>query len=495
MEREMNKAANSPPLKWLYVALTTTIVVVYWPVHLFRGFWTDEAGSYWISHSGFRQVWHNLQIYPGQSAIYSYLISLFISDGPYKEALLRLPSVAGGVLAAWLLYKLTESIVGKGSGFLAVVPYCCAGVIVEWSTYARPYALGMVVVLASFWSLREWVHTGRKTPWFIYCATSALVVYFHYLFTMIFLVQIIYLVAARRYGRNFLWTRVVAAAVIIAVAALPLAAQFRHMFQRSSLLNSSIPPTFDLLFRIYPLEILTVAAVAGCLFRVLYPQWFSRRWSLPTDDVVLLMTWMLAGPIIIFVVTRTTGLGLFSMRYLLYAVLPFFILLAWAIQHIQNDRARFALVAAVALNAPIHLYGIGLAEWRTPLATIHQVAGEDTPILLRSGFIESTYLDMSSEPNPATYLYAPLIAYPVRNPVIPVPFFLGSEAEHEIETRIRKLEPSHRRFCLMAETTSDTFYSLSAWFTANGYVSTKRIGGGFTVFFFERSSPLAKARN
>jgi hypothetical protein len=161
---------------------------------------------------------------------------------------------------------------------------------------------------------------------------------------------------------------------------------------------------------------------------------------------------------------------------------------------VQNDQARFVLVAAIALNAPFHLYGIGLAEWRTPLATIHQVAGENTPLLLRSGFIESTYLDMSGEPNPSTYLYAPLVAYPVRNPVIPVPFLVGPAAERAMEIRIRELEPFNRRFCLMGETSSDAFDSLPAWFTANGYVSSKRSMGGFTVFFFDRPTPLALAR-
>ncbi len=490
------KSANSSPLKRFYIALTTAVIAAYWPLHLFRGFWTDETGSYWIAHQGFRQVWRNLQIYPGQSAIHSYLTTQFVTDGPYKEPLLRLPSVAGGLLTAWLLYKLTERIVGKGSGFLALIPYCCAAVIVEWSSYARPYTLGMAVVLVSFWSLREWVHTRRNAPFFTYCLSSALVVYFHYLFTMIFVVQLIYLAAARRAGRKFPWTRLVVAAAVIVVAALPLAAQFRHaiVVQRSSLLNTSVPPTFDLLFKIYPWEVLTVAAIGMCLFRVLYPRWFSGVRTLPSDDVALLTAWMLLGPAVIFAVTRATGLGLYSMRYLIYALLPCFILLAWAIQHVQNEGARFALVAAIALNAPFHLWGIGLAEWRTPLAAIRQGAGENTPILLRSGFIESTYLNMSAEPNPSTYLYAPLLAYPIRNPVIPVPFLVGTEAERAIETRIRELEPSNRRFCLMGETKSDAFDFLPAWFSANGYVSSQRSMSGFTVFFFERPTPLANTR-
>ena len=267
------------------------------------------------------------------------------------------------------------------------------------------------------------------------------------------------------------------------------------MVQRSSLLNSSVPPTFDLLFKIYPLEVLTVAAIGMCLFGLLYPRWFSGVRALPSDDIVLLTSWMLVGPAIIFVVTRTTGLGLYSMRYLIYALLPCFILLAWALQHIQNDRARFALVAVIALNAPIHLYGRGLAEWRTPLETIQQVAGENAPILLRCGFIESTYLDMSREPNPSTYLYAPLTAYPVHNPVIPVPFLLSPETERAMESRIQELEASNRRFCLMAETKSDAFDVLPAWFRTKGYASSKRTTDGFTVFFFERPSPLAIARN
>ena len=194
------KSARTALPGWLYPLLSLAVIYAYWVPRLTSGFWVDEAGSYWIAHRGFAHVWESLRIYPGQSLVYMHLSSLFAIGGPFKEAAMRLPSVAAALVAAWLLFLLTERIAGPGSGYLAVIPFLSAGAIVFAATNARPYALGSAVMLASFLSLREWVHTGSARQYVIYGLTSSAVVYLHYLFGLIFLPQALYLLAAHLLG-------------------------------------------------------------------------------------------------------------------------------------------------------------------------------------------------------------------------------------------------------------------------------------------------------
>jgi len=111
--------------KWLYPALLCGAVLVYWLPRLFRGFWIDEAEAYWVAHSGWNNVWHRIQIWPTQWILYAYLTTFLASSALYKETLLRAPSVAGMLLAAWALYRLTQKIGGPGSGWTAAVPFVC----------------------------------------------------------------------------------------------------------------------------------------------------------------------------------------------------------------------------------------------------------------------------------------------------------------------------------------------------------------------------------
>jgi hypothetical protein len=114
------------------------------------------------------------------------------------------------------------------------------------------------------------------------------------------------------------------------------------------------------------------------------------------------------------------------------------------------------------------------------------MAGAETPLLLRSGFVESASADLRGEPKPSSYLFAPLAAYPVPNQIIPVPFFVDHAAEHLLEGQIRESAATHRRFCLVATTGSDVLEVLPAWFRNNGYRTSAREVSGFTIIIFER---------
>lgn len=483
-----DRTSDKPVPNWVYAALLAAAIVAYWLPRLFRGFWIDEATAYWIDQNGWSQAWQKLKTFPaGQSILYQYIVSAFVSHGAYKEALLRLPSIAGVLLAAWLLYKLTERIVGARSGWLAVLPFVSAVAIVETATNARPYALGLAVMLFSFWSLREWLHTGARKWIVLYCVSSALVVYFHYLFVIIFVVQALYLIAAKRIGRSFSWLRILAVGCTIAIAAIPLASQMLTLAHQAKTWSTPAKTGFLTFLSFFPLSVLLGAAIGLILFFMLHREWFRSMRALPADDVILLVSWLLLGPLLMFVVQRTASLAVFTTRYLIYALPPCFILLAWCIRHIDNQRATLALVLGVVVGAAMYAPAIGAntPEWRTPLAVAQEIAGSGTPILLRSAHADGVGFDWKIEPNPNNHYFAQLGPYPVRNEIIPVPFFMDASAERYLEEEIQRRAPAHHRFCLVANSDSDAMSILPAWFHNHGYKTSTSDTGGIKVVLFQ----------
>lgn len=483
----MRSASTAVP-GWLYLLLGAAVIYFYWFPRLHSGFWVDEAGTYWIVHRGFAHVWDNLQIYPGQSIIYMHLSSLFATSGALKELVLRIPSVAAILIAARLLFVLTERIAGSGSGYLAVLPFLSAGAIVESATNARPYALGLAVILASFLSLREWVHTGSTRQYWIYGLTSAAVVYLHYLFGLIFVPQAIYLLAAHRAGRRISWKRVLGAAALIGAAAIPLVWQVLAIARMAGSWTVLRPPSVVSFLLLYPTQTITVVAVALVLYRLLYPKWFKKPAWLEQDDAVLLLTWLLLGPVIVFAIARVTGYTLFTQRYLIYALLPAFVLIAWALRHVNNERARFAVLAALSLNAFVYVFTLGEPDWRTPLEAAQKLVSPDTPLLLQSGFVESANLDLSGEPKSSSYLFAPLSAYPVPNQVIPVPYALTPTSERLVAQQVEHEALQHRRFALLTGDGTNVEKMLGSWFAEKGYTLSVQHVAGFTLVLYERSS-------
>jgi len=482
------KSARAALPGWLYPLLSLAVIYAYWVPRLTDGFWVDEAGSYWIAHRGFAHVWESLRIYPGQSIVYMHLSSLFAIGGPFKEVVMRLPSVAAALVAAWLLFLLAERIAGPGSGYLAVIPFLSAGAIFFAATNARPYALGSAVMLASFLSLREWVHTGSTRQYVIYGLTSSAVVYLHYLFGLIFLPQALYLLAAHRAGRRISWGRVGGVALFITAAALPLVWQVLTIARMAGSWTTPRPPSVISFLLLYPSQTIVVVAVGLALYRFRYPEWFKHPTWLAWDDAVLLLLWMLLGPVIVFTTARVTGYGLFIQRYLIYALLPCFILIAWALRQVTNERARFAVLVALSLNAFVYVFTVGEYDWRTPLAAVGKMVSPDTPMLIQSGFAESTGIDLRGEPKASSYLFAPLAAYPVRNQVIPVPYSLTPASERLVTQQVEQQALHHRKFGLLALDNTNVEKVLGSWFNEKGYRSTAQRVPGFTLLIFEKSS-------
>ena len=198
---------------------------------------------------------------------------------------------------------------------------------------------------------------------------------------------------------------------------------------------------------------------------------------------------MLLGPVIVFTTARVTGYTLFTQRYLIYALLPCFILIAWALRQVQNQRARFAVLCGLSLNAFVYVFTLGGPDWRIPLEAAERMVSSDTPLLIQCGFAESTQIDLRGEPKATSYLFAPLTVYPVRNQVmIPVPFALTPATERLVTEAVEQNALHHRKFALLSIDGTNAEPRLSAWLKQQGYRSTVRRVSGYTLLLLEKPS-------
>lgn len=94
----------------IYAILGLVFCLTYLPP-LSRGLELDETGSFWMAgrsiSEAFSRAWH----WPGQSVLFAGIQSAFTwGSGPWKEAVFRLPALAGALTALAFFYRLCRAV-------------------------------------------------------------------------------------------------------------------------------------------------------------------------------------------------------------------------------------------------------------------------------------------------------------------------------------------------------------------------------------------------
>jgi hypothetical protein len=411
-----------------------------WLPRLHWGFWTDEAGTFWMACQGWRAAMSRTATWPGQSIPYSVLESFFVAQGFWKEPLLRVPSLLASAVAAWQIKRLAELTISRNAGWLAVVPLICAPDMVNFGTSARPYALALAASIASFRYLLEWRQSPDRKTAAKYLIASALTLHFHYLFGFIFVIQAIYLMACRALGWRVGIGLPLAAAILLPASMLPLVGVLRSTAHHADSFARAVPPTFTQLLQVCFSPALLLTTGLGLLLL-----WISARnlhWQpapLQPELVLLLVTWVMLAPVIFFLAARLTSQSVFASRYLLFTLPAFVLFIVWIISGFERREWRFLILLAIFAGTVLHPGSLMLAfrdstsSWREPLRLIaSQSEGQLPPVFLGSEIVESGSL-LWTEADPASSrLFAALTAYPIRNRAIPLPYQFNDQVKNFI---------------------------------------------------------------
>jgi uncharacterized membrane protein (DUF485 family) len=424
--------------------LVAAIVATYLP-RLLRSMWLDEAGNYWMARGGpvaaFEKAWH----WPGQSLLFAVISSFFSFDVfpadvfpadafPARDLVTRIPALAAGALLCWFLYRFAEDAFGPGAGRIAAVLGVFHPLTIDFATQARPYTAAMAAVVASFWALLRWVERGERR-WLMWSViASALIVYLHYLFVVAFAAQLLYAILRRDSVR---WRQAIPAVAVLCLLVLPLVPHIRLLFRESGTLPFMPPPGV----RQFAELLLPPLLAAGLL--VASAIWFfgcdrAVRAERSNPLLAMLLAWWLAGPILLYAASTLSPMRLFVPRYLAYSAPASVLLLTWIGYRLWGPKSGllWALTATLlTTGSPLNIAGIrkpGPEEFG-PLVQIVRAetrtdAGSVTPLIYPSELPESNAYDWRAGNAPQSYLFAPFVAYPIANPLIPLPHSITPDA-------------------------------------------------------------------
>ena len=462
-----------------------------WLPRMHWGFWTDEAGTFWMACEGWRAAIGRTTQWAGQSVLYSMLESFFVAKGFWREPLLRIPSVVAALVAAWQLKRVAEIVFDgdRDLGWVAVVPFLAAPDILSFATSARPYALALAAALASFRYLLEWQQSGGRWTAVKYLAASVLVLHLQYLFGFVFVIQAAYLLACRVLGRGVRLWLPVTAAVALPLSMLPVLRSVLTTAHKTSDFAHAAPPSVLQLFQLcLPPALMLATGLGGLLLLVSGRNLKWRRTPLRPEFVFLIAAWTVAAPVVFFLVARFTSNSIFASRYLLFVVPAPVLAIVWLISGLERKEWRMLILLAILAGTVLHpgnlvqIFRDSPTSWREPLRLIAaETKGDPAPVFVESGVVQSVAANWR-EHDPATSpLFAALTAYPIRNRTVPLPYQFGED----VESFIRKTSLP-QRFFLLAASDSPTAPWMSTYAEQQGFRVKSQDVGDFVVVQFQR---------
>lgn len=442
------------------ILLTAIGLVAAYAPPLTQSFWGDEAGTYWMACRGPIAAIHRTAHWPGQSILFAVITSFFCFDGsPLRDVLLRVPALVGAAAAAYFLYRFAEDLFGAGAGRIAALLFAFSPTTIEFATQARPYTLAMAAAAASCWTLHRWVQT-RARGWLAgYVAASALIVYFHYLFGVIFIAQAVFLIyefiLERRLSRVL---EFLAACAIVVLLATGLIGPLRLLVHESHTLPFTPKPSASELGAILMPPLYAVTLLASALLIGPIRRGGACPARLSPSAKSMLLVWWLAGPILLFAASSTTPMRMFAARYVSYSGLALVLLLTFAGVSIFGSRTGFTwalvLVGLTTIGNVFALAGPhqpSLEELGPFMRVIRDesASADRPPVLFQSTLVESNFYDWRAGNSPESYLLAPFAAYPVKNELLPLPYALTDDVKAHVQHLLQTDLKNRRKVILV----------------------------------------------
>jgi hypothetical protein len=463
-----------------------------WIPLLRRSFWVDEAGTFWMVHEGWWRAIQKTLHWPGQSLLYAAIESFFcIGGSPWRELLMRVPSVIGIGAAAYFLYRIAERYIGPRAGLAAVILFVFHPDVTALGFQARPYGLALGAATASFWTLLEWERTRSRVDLVRYMVASILVIYLHYFFAAIFAVHFLYLAyvyaVERRRERIWEWAAAMAGVVL---SATPLVPHLKLLVGERNTLPFIHPPELsDLTELLTPSLLIAGLLAAGCVLALLWPVHLrAKEASGGLAFLMLAAAWWLFAPVLFTVVSRATPMRILVPRYVAPSYCAQALLLTWVGYRLFGGvGARVWALLGVALFASNPLLALRGKTGNEELLPVIRVlrAHPEAPAFFPSVLPESMFYNWRAGIQPGSYLFAPLVAYPIPNPFLPLPV----KPTDEVREYVNELVTTR-----LAAAPEVVFVSNDeqwpAWITERmrraGFHSTAMEIGHYRVFVFDR---------
>jgi 4-amino-4-deoxy-L-arabinose transferase-like glycosyltransferase len=426
--------------------LVAIAVVDLWILPIRSSFWLDETATFWIIKDGVANLLQRSMDWAGQSPLYYLTAWLALVAGGRHEWVLRLPSLIALTIAAWLLYRLAERLLDQASARLAVLSFACSGAVAFAASDARPYALGLCLLIASAWLLVRWLDTGGARYAAGAMVLSVLTIYTHYLFGPVLVVLAFYAVWRALHEEKVRIWELAAVGIGTGVLLLPLVAQLRHFFQDRAVHSFSGTPDLSALFASIAPPVLAGSLTVGLLLAQLFRPEQDRGPAPRRDSVFLAAGWALGPPLLLFAISVLSPSKLFVPRYYISCIPGQCLLAGWLARSLAGEAGQ-RIVATVLVLSSIFCFGTayhGDEDWSGAMRRIGSESSANLPVLVASGFVEATDPNALEDPKLRDVLFAPQQMYPLHGKLIRLPYRLDEESARYVERVLPALEQEDR---------------------------------------------------
>jgi 4-amino-4-deoxy-L-arabinose transferase-like glycosyltransferase len=169
-------------------------------------------------------VWHALRATESTPPLYYYLTWVWVRlTGDHSAVAIRTTAVLAGIATVPVVFMAMRRFVGDGLS--VVVAWLCAisPLLLEYSIYARSYALLVLVTTLSLWALGALLERPSPKRWAVWTLTGVVCIWTHYFaaFTLVGEAVVLFLVLPKDRAKLAL------SVVAIAVAFAPVWSLFR----------------------------------------------------------------------------------------------------------------------------------------------------------------------------------------------------------------------------------------------------------------------------
>jgi mannosyltransferase len=430
-------------------------------------FWLDETGTYLIIKDGLATTFTRAIHWSGQSPLYYLIASLAHLAGGRTEVMLRLPSLIAMIGAAWLLYKLALRLFDSDTARFAVLVFACSEQVAFAAADARPYALALLLLIASVRLLVRWLDSARWLYAAGYVLLALLTMYAHILLGIALVGHGLYALYRSRSEGVVKPAALLVAWVVIGLLSLPLVPQLLIIFRtRDSHAFAGAPNISEFLASIAPPFIvapLGLGLLIGWLGSSRLSWERGKNILAPKESVILALGWALLPLTALYLFSVLTRSDLFLPRYYVSAAPGLALLFGCGIRALATVPARAFAAAVLVISASLTFGALqhGDEDWGGAMAKVRALTtGGDTPVLIASGFLEATDPDTFAVPGQREALFAPLALYPAGGNLIRLPIRLDEKSTPYLDTIVTTDLQYRDHFILVCEWQQRLTYDL-----------------------------------
>ena len=375
-----------------------------------RSLWLDEFGTLWTVEDGAAETVRRAFSFQGQSPFYYLVVRLFVWLFGESEIALRLPSLLAGIAAVGVLYLLGKEIWDESTGRAAAALGLISFPLASASANARPYMLAGLMMAVFLLGFVRAVRHGRLRDRTLFIAGGIGLFSSHYVVAAGATGVGIAYVSLRGLRERYPPKKFTADVFAQALGAAVWIPQLAALWQRRGGLSWLGEPDWSAWLQDV-LPLLPLALTALCV---------NRRGCQNENRTVEAALWItIVTPPALLGLLALRGTNLIEGRYLFGILIPATLLAARALATLRFSQkvlpsAYWALVTLLYFAAQVSvtgsLSGAGRQDWRSAIAYIEHrnAAGQATPVLFRSGFVEQDRVLSGDVPN--------VILAPLRSP-------------------------------------------------------------------------------